>query len=825
MNGVVNRIWVGSWLCHGAGIDDASLPPLERFQRLLFRREFECPADASASIALSADSRYALYLNGEPVGRGPVRSQPRRWTFDEYDLGGLVRPGTNVLVALVTWYGEPNAFWFPAVQESGLGGRATLIADLSVAGEVLGSDDAWQVAPAPAWVAPPRAYYDGIPVAAVDLRQLPIGWQLGEPGQLDWQPALLLPAHHLGGLSRTRPPANPYGALAPRPLAPLGGERVRGRVTRVWLSDQTPAVTARPTDDVQRAIARPLRPAGPAVDLQPGESLLLEVDFGRIVCGLTELDLKAPEGTVVDMLHRERRLEPSRLQQGAPTGSRVVTRGEQCHHRAQEICGLRFAYLLVRPESGGRVEFDALHVQEQVQQWAGDAHFQSSEPRLDALWRAGVRTTQVCSLDAFVDCPTREQRAWTGDGVVPSLVHLVSNDDWRPVWRYLELADSPRPDGILPMALSGETEGSAGLTIPAWSLYWAHVVHEVWRHSPEHDRIAALMPSYERVLRWFARHQDASGVLVDLPEWNMVDWSSVFVDGRSSVLTALWVRALREFAAICRDLGNDGSARWALGLVARAERGFDQFWDAERGCVLDHTPSASGDGPGEPSRRAASQLAQATALLAGLAPDRDRVTRWMVGRDHLVERTLLQTGGRFDQARFDDYVAGHQRVDWDVATQSVVAGPFASHLVNEAIRRFAPADALRGSLERWHRFLVDGYDTFGEQWSHLDGSPAHGWSSCPTVDLVRGVAGISPGAPGFASATVAPLQMGVAAFDCSVPTPWGPLRVVRDEDSLTVDSPVTVRVVGGQVARAFKPGVHVLGLGLEPPRSRLHNPL
>ena len=57
-----------------------------------------------------------------------------------------------------------------------------------------------------------------------------------------------------------------------------------------------------------------------------------------------------------------------------------------------------------------------------------------------------------------------------GDSVVHQMVHLTTNTDWRLAWQYLNLGNSPRSDGILPMSVSGEIEASGGLTIPDWSL-------------------------------------------------------------------------------------------------------------------------------------------------------------------------------------------------------------------------------------------------------------------------------------------------------------------------------------------------------------------
>ena len=62
------------------------------FSRSMFRKTFDLqglPAGAAARI--TADSRYVLWVNGQEVGRGPVRSQPFRQRYDSYDLAGLFR--------------------------------------------------------------------------------------------------------------------------------------------------------------------------------------------------------------------------------------------------------------------------------------------------------------------------------------------------------------------------------------------------------------------------------------------------------------------------------------------------------------------------------------------------------------------------------------------------------------------------------------------------------------------------------------------------------------------------------------------------------------
>jgi len=54
---------------------------------LMCRKGFKLDGEiASASLAITADSRYVLYVNGERIGQGPPRSFPWRQNFDSYDI-------------------------------------------------------------------------------------------------------------------------------------------------------------------------------------------------------------------------------------------------------------------------------------------------------------------------------------------------------------------------------------------------------------------------------------------------------------------------------------------------------------------------------------------------------------------------------------------------------------------------------------------------------------------------------------------------------------------------------------------------------------------
>src|SRR5690242_14791364 len=108
--------WRGHWIWvpeetiqHGSPLAIA-VPERRGEAHGLFRKTVHLervPERAPARI--TADSRYALFVNGIEVFRGPIRSQPRRLYYDLFDLAPYLQPGENVLAVYVKYYGTPKS--------------------------------------------------------------------------------------------------------------------------------------------------------------------------------------------------------------------------------------------------------------------------------------------------------------------------------------------------------------------------------------------------------------------------------------------------------------------------------------------------------------------------------------------------------------------------------------------------------------------------------------------------------------------------------------------------------------------------------------------
>jgi hypothetical protein len=101
------------------------------------RRTFFVGRVESASLLITADANYQVWLNGCCVGHGPAKSADGTRSVDDHDLLPLVVPGENVLEILVLCMGLGTMTYCP--------GEAGLLFEIHLDSKVIGSDAKVQV--------------------------------------------------------------------------------------------------------------------------------------------------------------------------------------------------------------------------------------------------------------------------------------------------------------------------------------------------------------------------------------------------------------------------------------------------------------------------------------------------------------------------------------------------------------------------------------------------------------------------------------------------------------------------------------------------------
>lgn len=736
------------------------------------RRTFELgdvPQRLPARV--SCDSRYVLYLNGTLLGRGPVRGEPEHLGWDEYDLATHLRRGSNVLVALCCYYGAPGPWWLPAAPLGTLGRGSFCFETAPDAGYELLTDERWRAAPSGRRPVG-RGGMHAFPPESVDGRAEPAGLHDPEVAGDQW-PAAVPVSGRGHGTVLDRPPAAPYMTPLRRPIPQMTREL---RSPSILESDIAVRVDLLESPvDTWRALTR-----------GEGDRRLSVWDVGGISIGHVHLRVTpgsaAHGGATVDVVGGED-LRADGLPEIAPRdwAARYLLGEDEATVTFFDPIGLR--YLAVHHPPGVDVQLDFEEARYPRQD---GARFTSDDARYAELWSVGLRTVDVCSTDAFLDCPGREQRAWVSDAYPQILVSLVTNPDQRLVRHHLALTSRSRlASGLLAGAAACDF-ARIGFTMPEYSLHWIRSLAAYWRYSGDEEFVRGLLPVANAIIDRYEAQRGPSGLLEEFPGWVFLDWAQVDRDTVTASHDALYAAALGDYAALpgATDVSH---------LIAATNRGFEVLWDAERGVYVDAMDAA-----GRRSRRI-SQHTNGLALLAGLVPDA-RVDGLI---EHIMDPAGSDLRGRLvvtptaADVRADGRIPVFQYetpTDFDEERDVVAAQPWFCRYLHEGLARHDRRDLILTSLLRWTGVARSG--TFGEFWEAEPGraSRCHGWSSSPTYDLVTYALGVRPDSPGWQKTVVEPYPGPMRRLAGRVPTPHGWLSVTIDDDRVEVDAPPSLDV-------------------------------
>jgi len=778
--------WTADWIW-----PSTSAIATHKNQFILFRKTFTLSAVPSqVRLALLADSRYRLYVNGAYTGQGPARSPHGWYYYDDFDVASKLRPGQNVIAVEVLWYGQGRA-WY--VMPTTSGPRASqahgaLLCQLEmgqgVGQQIIKSDASWKATEDHAWDWNTPELNDLGNIEVYHSDRVAKGWTEPQFDDSNWISAS--PLGSFEGLSS--PPEAPYVHIVPRPLAyPVEREIMPARVvgagvfpTRAqgafFFSRRSPIAGLgkrmanekhQPQDSIlrnQEALTSPS--ASGYAEIDPGASgqtPYVILDMGKEVDGYLQFNIDAQKPTAINIGWSEM-MEHGDITADQPGGNYVgqyfVAPGSQ-HWTMWGWHGLRFVELSF-PNLSAPLRF-RVGFRFSTAKLDHAGAFTSSSPLLTKLWQMGAYTWQLCTLDGTMDCPTREQHQWLGDGEIELRVNGVA--DGNPDIAQKFLLDASRDqwrDGAIPMV--SDMAGNSRMLIDSYVFSFINALEEYYLETGDKNFVLRVYPSVARSMMWFQGFRQTDGLLGAVPYWNFLDWSNPDAKGESSILNALYAHTLDNAAQLANLAGDRYHAKIFRADSAAVHSMFDQrFWDASLGLYVDAWDA------GRKSERV-GQLANADAILFGLAP----LARIPGILNKITDPSRLRTE-ELDPKTMQFVTQGKPLDPRQVIIWPQTYGMF---FVLEELAKQGDAKLARQYIEKfWGPMVPVGNDTFWEQFVQAGGTSCHAWSAAPTYFITTLILGVQPSKPGYSSYLVAPHPAGLEWAKGAVPTVHGLIRV------------------------------------------------
>ena len=744
-----------------------------------FLHRFDCQEpDANAELLISADTDFAVWLNGCYLGHGQYSDYPDQKTYERLPLGEALRRGANTLAVTVFYNGRDSS-----VYRRGVPG---LVFEVRGPERLAGSGTATLSRPSP-------CYHSG-PIATVS-GQLSYTFGYDARGEDGFNQDGYAPGEGWDAIREeeaTLPEARTI--LSPRPVAGLvdGGVTPAGlQAAGFFRRDSAIAETEHGSDAKEQTRAGLILADGTLVspawqmqydhlsarssfqlfslplgtdlaslegglavsldDLGNNDGVYVVVDLGQQEVGHLELEIDAPAGTLLDISYGEH-LDDLRVRTfvgGRNFAARYICReGRQCFTHPF----LRWAgrYLAIHAQAAS-FTLHQLHLRRRQYPLEFRGRLTTGDSYHRRILEVGCRTLWLCMHEHYEDTPWREQALYANDSRTQALCgYYAFGETVFPASSFSLLGRGLREDGFLELTAPARPR----VTIPSFTFVWMLAVRDHYLYSGDDSLARTFLPQIRSMLaRFLDERRDgllplrrAQGI------WHFYDWSGgmsgysdsqleegLDADAPLNCFLVLALEATREILGWCKEEGGDALAAAADEI---RERMADRFWDAQEDAFRTHekTPELT-------------ELTQALAVLARVGSDetRERVLRRMSCRGSaLLPAGLSQSLYTF-QARMT-------RKD----------------LFGEGV--------LADIEETWGLMLKAGATTFWETIKGASdfpnaGSLCHAWSAAPVYVYYHDLLGIHPLEPGFRSFAVDPMTSCLPACSGVVPVPGGEITL------------------------------------------------
>ncbi len=704
----------------------------------LFRKDLNFKqVPSSFIINVSADNRYKLYINGKLVSLGPSRGDVLHWRYETVDIGRYLKPGKNVLAAVVWNDGNYRSIAQMSYQ------TGFIIQGNSDLEDPVNTNNTWKCIKDSAYKPlQPRVigYYAAPPGEYVDMNRHDLRWNEINYNDSSWKNARQISHGNPKGVFTFD-----YGwMLVPSPIPPMELKKEKALKVREengisvpgkFLSGDTLTIPEN-TNASLLLDQTYLTDAYPTLEFSGGKDAAISIKYAEALYS----EKKDSVSGKTEFFKTNRNYIAGKVFIGLEDS---LTSNGDINQTYTSLWWRAYRYILIKV----RTKNEPLTIKNFYGTYTGypfklNAKFESTDSTLGKILKVGWRTARLCAFETYMDCPYYEQLQYAGDTRIQALISYFDSGDRRLAKNAINLLDESR---IAAGLTESRYPSASTQLIPPFSLRWIGMLHDYWMYTPDSRFVKSKLSGERQVLSFFERFQRKDGSINSLPYWGFTDWVNskgwnhgvppIGRDGSSSILDLQLLRAYELAAQMEDKLGMKAFAGLYESRALQLKKTIlKKYWDKGRQEFAD-----------TPDKKSFSQHANALAILTGVVEGK--------------EAQLL----------------GNRIVKDSALTQATV---YFSYYVNRALVKAGLGNLYLNQLDVWKENLKYGMSTFAE-YSDLQHtrSDCHGWSASPNIEFFRTVLGIDSYAPGFKVVKIEPHLGSLNHASGEIPHPQGKIAV------------------------------------------------
>jgi alpha-L-rhamnosidase len=760
-----------------------------------FRYDFDLKKiPGKAPFFITADKSYRLYVNGNYVCRGPARGYQSHWPFDEVDIRQYLQIGKN-WISIEAYTPGISTFQYLHYTKAGM-----LCAAKWGEIEIHSDSKTWKMRRASAYnvetgrLSLQLDFQEDFNAAEDDR-----SWIFSEKEPKGWR-AEYFPegGHQVLSTPFGQPP---YDSVEPRGIPMLrediikpaiitsagagncsGDYKTCKNISWYFIDNEFQSVKKWEKGNTVKSVSGDdfleitVEAAG------KGKFRAITVDMGKFAVGNLIVEVEGAVGEEILDFHYFQCLRdgiPIFIKPGggcliALAGRLRPVKGKTEHEFYHIIGGRHFSIVARDLTKAMKIK---LRLRTAYYPFTMKGGFNTSDSVLNDIYAVCRHTQQICSIDAYVDTPWREQAQWWGDARVQAANTFFIDGDARLLARGIHsIAGQRAPQGLT----YGHAPTSSGWCIlPDFSLTWILTIWDYYWQTGDlkvfhgqHSRIKEILGYFES-----PDVRDKDGLLVYDPRfWLFEDWSTLPKERVPTFLNLWHIITLEYYAKLLKAAGKDAELRNCNTEISNRRKLVEKkLFDSKSGlfcACLDKNGKQSG----EPSVHD-----QVMALMLNLKPE---------FHENMITKRILP------------YLKG-EKASWPVPSAF-----WATYVFEVMGARGYGSEVVKFIREKWSPMISIGTTWEGFEWSGTgSGSCSHAWTAHPSFHFVNILAGIRQLGSAWESIEFAPhFADGIDFAETTVPSPKGEIKARWDRKGGNIQA--LVKIPSAMKLHVKLPGVN-----------------